>query len=158
MLADEFPNLHVVVQDLPGTIARVDTIAKHSRVAFQAQDFFEANQAKDADLFLFRWVLHDWPDALAVKILRALIPALKPGSRIVVNDGVGPGQAGKMPYYEERFVREIDMIMLSAFNSYEREKEDWERIFREADKRFGKVSFEIMESSLMGVIEVVWNG
>ena len=158
MLAEAYPNLRLVVQDLTSTIARIDTAKIHPRLTFQAQDFFVVNQSKDVDVYLFRWVLHDWPDAQVLMILRALIPVLKPGAKIIVNDSVGPGQAGKMAYYEERFVREIDMIMLSAFNSYERERADWERVFRNADERFGKVSFRLLDSSLMEVIEVVWNG
>lgn len=162
MLADAYPALHFVVQDLPFTIKQV--IASKSlthpdgRLIFQAQDFFEENQEKGADVYLFRWILHDWPDAHVVQILRALIPALKPGARVLVNDNVGPGQAGIMPHFTERFVREIDMIMLSAFNSYERERDDWERVFRETDARFSELKITNLPGSLLAVIEVVWNG
>ena len=162
MLATAYPALQLVVQDLPTTIEEV--IASDSlthaepRLIFQAQDFFEENQEKGADVYLFRWILHDWPDAQVLQILRALIPALKPGARVVVNENVGPGQAGIMPHFAERFVREIDMIMLTAFNSYEREQEDWKRVFREADPRFGKVNITNLPGSLFAVIEVVWNG
>lgn len=162
MLTDAYPALHLVVQDLPFTIKQV--IASKSlthtdgRLIFQAQDFFEENQVKGADVYLFRWILHNWPDAHVMQILRALIPALKPGARVLVNDNVGPGQAGILPHFTERFVREMDMVMLSAFNSYERERDDWERVFRETDAQFGKLSITNMPGSLLAVIEVVWNG
>ena len=164
LLAGEFPGMKLVVQDLPGVVEAAAATNENLRLRFQAQDFFEANKEEGADVYLFRWILHDWPDREVVRILRALVPALKRGARVVVNDSVGPGQAGgKLPYYEERFVREIDMIMLSAFNSYEREREDWVRVFREADARFGEVRFLDDEGgdgggSLMGVLEAVWEG
>lgn len=156
MLADACPDLRFVVQDLPSTVAQVSAQNAHPRITFQGQDFFEPNQEVGADVYLFRWVLHDWPDAQVVKILQALVPALKRGARVVVNDNVGPGQAGKMPHYGERFVREIDMIMLSAFNSYEREREDWKRVFTDADARFGEAKITNVEGSLLGLIEAVW--
>jgi len=92
------------------------------------------------------------------RILRALIPALKPGACVLVNDGVGVGQAGRISDFAERFLREIDMIMLSAFNSYEREPEDWERVFREADPRFGKVKIMKVPGSALDLIEAIWSG
>ena len=157
-LADAFPDLRLVVQDLASVVEKADSKAVNSRLVFQSQDFFQPNQEKNADVYLFRWILHDWPDREAQSILRALVPALKSGARIVVNDNVSPGQAGQMPHYAERFVREIDMIMLGAFNSYERERDDWVRLFRETDERFSAPKFRSIEQSLMGVIEVVWNG
>ena len=48
--------------------------------------------------------------------------------------------------------------MLSAFNSYEREKEDWRRIFKEADSRFGPVQFTEVEGTLLGLLEIRWEG
>ena len=164
LLAEEYPGMKLVVQDLPDVVESAAAANENSRLSFQAQDFFQANGEIGADVYLFRWILHDWPDREVVKILRALIPALKKGARVIVNDSVGPGQAGgKLAYYEERFVREIDMIMLSAFNSYEREREDWVRVFREADERFGQIKFYDEEDgdgggSLMGVLEAVWEG
>ena len=162
MLATAYPALRLVVQDLPiaieGAIASDSITHADPRLIFQAQDFFEENQEKGADVYLLRWILHNWPDAQALQILRALIPALKPGARVVVSDNVGPGQAGVMPHFAERYVRAIDMIMLTVFNSYEREEDDWKRLFREADARFGEVKITNLPGALIAVIEVVWNG
>lgn len=83
-------------QDLPPDI--------RERMDFQAHDFFQEQPVKEADVYLLRLVLHDWSDKYAVMIIRALIPALKPGSKVVVNDRVIPGR-GERHYLVEREAR-----------------------------------------------------
>ena len=107
-LARAFPNLRLVVQDLPNVIAcAIDKIPPEleGRIKFQKHDFFTEQPEVGADVYLFRWILHDWPDKQVVAILRQLIPALKVGARIVVNDNIGPGQSGSLPLVAERFAR-----------------------------------------------------
>lgn len=48
------------------------------------------------------------------------------------------------------------MTMLSFFNSREREKTDWEDLFREADARFGNVQVWTPEGSSLAIIEATW--
>jgi SAM-dependent methyltransferase len=88
-LAKEFPDLQFVVQDLPKVIEDAKTKSPadlSNRVTFQAHDFFEEQPVKNADIYYFRWILHDWSDKYCVKILRALIPALKPGARLLFSE------------------------------------------------------------------------
>ena len=54
--------------------------------------------------------------------------------------------------------RGMDMIMLSLFNARERERSDWEQLFKEADYRFGDVRIWVPEGSALAVIEAVWAG
>ena len=46
--------------------------------------------------------------------------------------------------------------MLSFFNSREREKADWENLFREADERFAEVKIWTPEGSSLAIIEATW--
>jgi SAM-dependent methyltransferase len=88
-LAKEFSDLQFVVQDLPKVIedAKTKSPAELSdRVTFQAHDFFEEQPVKNADIYYFRWILHDWSDKYSAKILQALIPALKPGARLLFSE------------------------------------------------------------------------
>lgn len=88
-IAKEYPDLHFVVQDLPKVIEDVKTKAPAEvtdRVRFMAHDFFTEQPVKDADIYYFRWIFHDWSDKYSIKILKALIPALKPGARIVLSE------------------------------------------------------------------------
>lgn len=74
-----------------------------ARVEFQAHDFFTEQPVK-ADVYLFRNVFHSWSDSRAIRILQALVPALKPGARIVINDYLLP-EPGTMSHMKERAVR-----------------------------------------------------
>ena len=73
------------------------------RVRFQAHDLF-APQTATADVVYLRWILHDWSDKYCVMILRALIPSLKPGSRLLIQDTLmpEPGEAPKWRVIELR--------------------------------------------------------
>ena len=105
-LARSVPGLHFVVQDLPEVIRGTREPMSNdiaSRVEFMAHDFFE-KQPKKADVYLFRQIFHNWSDPYCIKILRALIPALQPGARVIANDQLVPA-AGKMPLLQERAVR-----------------------------------------------------
>lgn len=50
------------------------------------------------------------------------------------------------------------MIMLSLFNARERERADWEGLFREADSRFQDVRIWVPEGATLAIIEAVWAG
>lgn len=48
------------------------------------------------------------------------------------------------------------MVMLSFFNSHERERDDWERVCQEVDQRFKFVDAWVPEGAALGIIEAVW--
>jgi hypothetical protein len=51
----------------------------------------------------------------------------------------------------------MDAIMLSLFNSREREVEEWEELFNTADSRFGGFTANrIGENGSSGVVSVEW--
>ncbi|RYP42261.1 hypothetical protein DL767_000425 [Monosporascus sp. MG133] len=90
-LAQNFPDLRVVVEDLP----RVRPVFEESvppglrdRVSFRGHDFFDPQPERGADVYVFKKVLHDWPDESVVHILRAQVPALRPGARLLVVEHV----------------------------------------------------------------------
>ena len=153
VLAEQFPNLRCIVQDLPGTIAKTKVPAGlEDRITFMAHDFF-TEQSVVADVYFFRFIFHDWSDKYCVLILKNLVPALKPGALILINEFVLP-ESGATPSERERSIRyfiipfhllartetvlsrSFDLVMLSIQNSKERDAEDWEVLFKEADPRF----------------------
>lgn len=106
MLARSFPNLRFVVQDLPQTIQGADSdvpLGLQERVKFMAHDAFK-EQPVEADVYLFRVVFHDWSDAHVIRMLGAIIPALKPGARIIVNDHLIP-EPNTLSWSKERQIR-----------------------------------------------------
>lgn len=106
-LARKFPSLHFIVQDRAEVIAESSpTVPKDvaDRVTFMTHDFFSEQPVKNADVFFFRWVFHNWGDQYCVKILQALIPALKPGARVLIQDILLP-EPGAMSIWPERKMR-----------------------------------------------------
>lgn len=63
--------------------------AAQSRVSFAEYDFFTP-QPVHADIYIYRHILHDWSDADAVSILSSLLPALRPGARVLLSEGILP--------------------------------------------------------------------
>lgn len=91
------PGFRVVVQDLPRV---VEGLAKEfgdggegggkGNVTYQAHDFFDPQPVVGADVYFLRHVMHNHPDEECVNILRALLPALKEGGRVLVSEYVVP--------------------------------------------------------------------
>lgn len=157
-IAESFPQLSFVVQDLPETIANAkisfnaSKSAVKERIRFMEHDFFQPQPLVDADVFLLRMIIHDWPDTQALTILRNLRQMLRrPKSRIIIMDTVLP-QPSPMATFKERQLRVKDLTMMQVFNARERELEDWEQLIQQA----GLKLFHIQQSekSNMAVLEV----
>ena len=85
-----------IVQDMPDIVTQGESLLPEDlkdRVTFQAHDFFtpQPENVHGADVYLLRSVLHDWSDKYATKILRNLIPGLKAGAKILINERIVPG-------------------------------------------------------------------
>lgn len=86
-------------------------------------------------VYYFRWIFHNYSTPYAVKILKSLIPALKPGARIVINDYC-IREPGSETLWDEKLLRSLDTIMGILFNSQEREEQEFRELFKAADHRF----------------------
>jgi len=155
------PLVKFTVQDLPSVVEGAitywnelePTAIQDGRVTIKAHDFFTPQPVKDADIFLLKLILHDWPNPKAIEILKQLREAAVPGkTRVVVVDGVlryacaadrqqVPG-TGDIVFEELDGKREvpagllsnlgkaearnylIDLTMLAVFNGQERTLED----------------------------------
>ncbi|KAJ4361107.1 uncharacterized protein N0V89_001676 [Didymosphaeria variabile] len=85
-LASVTEHMHFIVQDLEGTIKDgIDVLPAElkGRVKFMGHDFFTPQKAT-GDVYLFRWIFHNWSDKYCQDILRNLIPALKHGARVLL--------------------------------------------------------------------------
>ncbi|KAL4876386.1 S-adenosyl-L-methionine-dependent methyltransferase [Aspergillus karnatakaensis] len=159
-LAEHSPTTKFIVQDVPDIVAQgEESLPETSKdaILFQSHDFFEPQPVEGADIYLLRQILHDWSDKYAMKIIRALIPALKSGAKVVVNDRVMPGHR-EVHYLVEREARDSDMSMLSFQNAQERSRDDWLALFRAADERFEVTAIRKPDRSVLSVIEVTWRG
>lgn len=105
-LAKSFGNIKLLVQDMGMVIEGAesgvpDELAE--RVQFQKHELFET-QTVQADVYFFRMVFRTWGDKYAVRILRAQIPALRPGAKILIQDVCMP-ETGTIPLWRERMQR-----------------------------------------------------
>lgn len=158
-LARANPKLRCIVQELPEIVEKAkddipDDVA--DRVSLVPHSFFDP-QPTSADAYLFRQIFHNWSDVYGLKMLKALVPAMRKGAKVIINDNIVP-PPGVLQPMQEKAVRSMDMIMMSLFNSREREKGDWERLFAEADERFGNVTVWTPEGSQLGLVEATWSG
>jgi SAM-dependent methyltransferase len=80
------------------------------RVRCVAGDFFRA-VPEGGDLYLLRAVLHDWSDADAAAILKRCHAAMKPGTRLLLNEGIFPDDDAPSLF---RFGDVLMMVMLGG--------------------------------------------
>lgn len=93
-LARHTQNLRFVVQDSADTVQNGEKSLPadmKDRVQYEARDFFQP-QERVADAYFMRWILHNWSDKYAVKILQSLIPVLKNGSRVILFEHLIPSE------------------------------------------------------------------
>ncbi|OTA01432.1 SAM-dependent methyltransferase [Trichoderma parareesei] len=160
-LAKRWKNIKFIVEDLPKTIETApqpicddETVAQ--RISLQVHDFFQEQPVKGADVYYFRWILHNHAKPYAVSILRNLIPALKPGARVVINDYCirDPGSENA---WDEKLLRNMDMIMGAILNAQERDEQEFRELFGAADPRFKFKGVQRVEGCKMSVVEAVWD-
>jgi 6-hydroxytryprostatin B O-methyltransferase len=159
-LAQAYPGLNFIVQDLPEVVeggpaisASIPDAGVSSRIQYQEHDFFKTNPVVGADFYLLRMILHDWNFENSVKILKAIVPAMKEWSSIVIMDSVLPAP-GSVARSTERIVRVRDLTMTQVFNSQERDVEDWEAILHEVDPSLGIKTISQPFGSVLALIEV----
>ena len=160
-LSKAFPHLTFTVQDLPanadsGRKAALTSLPADvaSRITFQGHNFTQPQPVQGADAYLLRMILHDWPDSEAAKILKSIVAAMdQTKSRLLIMDTVLP-TPGSVPVSIERIVRVRDLTMLQAFNSKERDLDDWKNLLAITDSRLQLVRVVQPFGSAMSVLEV----
>ncbi|KAF1977450.1 cercosporin toxin biosynthesis protein-like protein [Bimuria novae-zelandiae CBS 107.79] len=167
-ILQQYPNLRVIVQDLPDVVEKPRSSTPTELtdiVSFMAHDFFTDQPIRDAGVYLKRWVLHDWSDTHAIRILRALIPALKKGARIGLHECIVSEPGETLTLWDRQVLENCrnrfmvyDIAMHALTNGKEREANDWKALFAGADTRFRVLSIEIPPMSSLGIIVVNWDG
>jgi O-methyltransferase domain/Dimerisation domain len=146
-LAKAYPALKGIIYDLPhsrdGGAAYIAQQGLSDRVGVESGDFFAAVPV--AELYLMKFVLHDWDDASAIKILTNIRRAMKVGGRIVVVENrIGDiGEPGLGPL--------VDLNMMAVTGGRERTRDEYQKLFAAADLKLAKVTptqspFDIFEA------------
>jgi multifunctional cyclase/dehydratase/O-methyltransferase len=125
-----------VLMDRPAAISRAEVLLAErglaGRVELVPGDFFESVPA-GCDAYVLKLVLHDWPDAAAVRILRTVRAAIgdRTGVRLfVIERLLGPANAPDV-------TKVLDIDMLVIFGGRERMLDDWRRLASAAGFRLG---------------------
>ncbi|KAG6041319.1 hypothetical protein E4U41_004970 [Claviceps citrina] len=139
-LAKKWKNMRFIVQDLPKTVGSApnpicDDPSVAERVQLEAHDFFQEQSVRDADVYFFRWIIHNYSTPYAVKLVKNLVPALKPGARVIINDHC-LRQPGSETPWDEKLIRGMDLVMLTLLNAQERQEEEFRQLFKAADEGF----------------------
>ncbi|KAG8629825.1 hypothetical protein KVT40_001444 [Elsinoe batatas] len=153
-LAQAYPRLRLTTQDLaePINIGRAEISPDlRDRVSFQVQDFLTSNQARSVDVMILRSILHDWPDEDAVRILKNLVPAMEPKTKIVIMDIVA-SSSGKSPL-QQKLSTYLDLNMMMMYGAEERTEQKWKEIIAKAGMEIVRISTP--ERSAASLIEVV---
>lgn len=106
-IAQQYPDLKFVVQDqeeVVGAGQKVLPLDVVDRISFMTHNFFTDQPVLGADVYILRWILHDWSDKYAIRILRALRPALKSDARVLIMEQVLP-EPGTIPLFAEKGLR-----------------------------------------------------
>ncbi|KAL8704965.1 MAG: hypothetical protein Q9201_001911 [Fulgogasparrea decipioides] len=159
-IAREFPSLRFIVQDLPKVIEDAKTKVPAEladRVTFMAHDMFTEQPVKDADVYYFRWIFHDWSDKYCIKILKSLVPALKPGARIIFSERCLEPPC-TLPPRQERWNRESDITMFAMSNSPERDQDDWEELLQATNSKLKLEKVKRIPDAKLDVIITRWEG
>ncbi|KAI9664064.1 MAG: hypothetical protein M1821_007555 [Bathelium mastoideum] len=159
-IAQRWPEVKCIVQDLPDTIKGLDERVPaelKDRVSGMEHDFLTEQPVKGADVYLLRWILHDWSDKYSIKILQGLVPALKKGAKVVINDICIP-PPGMLGVYADRNLRLMDISMKAFNNARERDPETWAMLFAKADPRFKFMGVTMPPEARMVIIVAEWTG
>ena len=152
------------------------------RVSYVEHDIFQP-QPVEADIYVVKLILHDYPEAEASRILRNLVPALRPGSRVLLIEYIGKVDEGAtgdrqpaaeamkeeekkkkkeagppLPRSIQQMGTATDLRMMALFNANERPAEAYRGIVKNADERFEVVRVDADPLTFFATIEVVWRG
>ncbi|KAI3333406.1 O-methyltransferase-domain-containing protein [Ustulina deusta] len=157
-LSRKFPALHFVVQDISPQMLSTAQVDGDERVTFQQHDFFNPQPVHDASAFILRQCLHNNSDDDAVKIVRAIVPALErcaPGTPLLINEVVLP-EPGTATRYEEHNLRQVDFCMMVVLGAKQRTEGEFGKLIKEADERLEIVAVHRNPQGV-GLLEVQLN-
>ena len=103
-----------------------------NRCTVSAGDMFSSVPA-GAEAYIMKHIIHDWPDDLCLKILKACRRSVSPGGKLLVVDSViQPGN----DFSSAKF---LDLQMLIFPGGHERTEEQFRELFAEAGWRLTRV-------------------
>ncbi|KAJ7152575.1 S-adenosyl-L-methionine-dependent methyltransferase, partial [Mycena crocata] len=94
-LAKAHPQLKLKLQDMPDRMVQAKNVIwpeqcpealKEDRIEFKAINFLTESPIPGCDVYYLKNILHDWPEAECITILKGVKKAMKPGSRVLIHE------------------------------------------------------------------------
>jgi hypothetical protein len=132
------PKLKGVLFDLPSVIARavadrhVTAKGVAERCTMVGGDFFES-VPKGGDAYILKYILHNWDDEHAVRILTSCRDAMNEKGRILVVDPVIP------PGDTRHWGKLLDIQMMVVVRGCERTRKDFAGLFKKAGLKLRRI-------------------
>jgi hypothetical protein len=132
--------------DMPSVIEashELDGLA--NRTTKVAGDFFKAVPA-GGDLYMLKFIIHDWADAESVTILRNVREGMAAGGKVILVEMVLPDSN------EPSIGKFMDLNMLVMTSGMERTKSEYEKLLAAAGLKLSRV---VTTGSIFSVVEAV---
>ena len=143
-----YPDSRGLLFDQPQVIASPSALEEAgllNRCELAAGSFFEAVPAQ-ADLYLLKRILHDWDDAAALRILRTVAKAMRPGARLLIIDAVMlPGNAPDPN-------KDLDLNMMALTGGRERSEADFRALLNAAGLELATIH-ALQEPVTLSIVE-----
>lgn len=120
-ILDAYPDARGTLFDLPAGMSGADDFLRarslDTRCTLVHGNFFESIPS-GGDVYVLRFILHDWPDERAAAILASCRRAMSPGTRLLVIDALLPPRATDD---EPSLIKHLyDLHMFVLFGAHER--------------------------------------
>jgi len=136
-LLASYPGTRGILFDLPETVAEAGNVISSSgladRIEIVGGDFFQSVPS-DGDLYLLKFILHDWSDDECVAILRKVREAITNRGRLVVIDVVLPEENVEHPLFY------WDMNMMTMTAGRERRLSQFKTLFQRSGFCFDRIT------------------
>jgi hypothetical protein len=119
-------------QVISGARHKIEVAGLADRCAAISGDFFKSVPA-GGDLYIMKWIIHDWDDERAIRILRNIRSQIPQDGRVIIVDSVVP--EGDEPDFSKFF----DLNMLVMTGGKERTAREFDQLLAAAGFRFLRV-------------------
>ncbi|KAL3741126.1 hypothetical protein ACJRO7_022267 [Eucalyptus globulus] len=125
-IANSFLHMECTIFDLPHVVANLEV---SENVRCVPGDMFEA--IPPADAIILKWILHDWNDEDAVKVLKRCREALGKGEgkkkKVIIIEMVMDNTKSDKEMVETQLF--CDMLMMTVTSGRERNEAEWAKLF-----------------------------
>jgi hypothetical protein len=133
-------------QVLEGAGEVLERLGTADRVETVAGDFFNAIPV-EANVYLMKFIIHDWNDEQSLAILRNLAKSAKPGARVLLVEAVVE-EDDSIPSMS----KVMDLNMLVMTGGKERTEKEYAALFEQSGFRLTRV---VQTPSPMQIVEAV---